>query len=75
MTLSKRDGELFAGNVVALRRQQGLSRAALARKADVGRDSLLGIESGKRAPRLDTLLAIADGLEVDPAVLLDGLRR
>jgi transcriptional regulator with XRE-family HTH domain len=74
MTLVEADGRRFGDNIRSLRRRRGLSRAALARKADVGRDSLLGIESGKRAPRLDTLLAVADGLEVDPAVLLKGLR-
>jgi transcriptional regulator with XRE-family HTH domain len=68
------DKEKFAHNIKTLRRRRGLARAALARRADVGTDTLLRIESGERAPRLDTLLKLADALEVDPGALLKGLR-
>jgi transcriptional regulator with XRE-family HTH domain len=68
------DKEKFAHNLKTLRRRRGLARAALARRADVGTDTLLRIESGDRAPRLDTLLKLADALEVAPGALLEGLR-
>jgi transcriptional regulator with XRE-family HTH domain len=74
MTLADTDAQRFTANLKYLRRQRGLARAALARKADVGTDTLFRIEAGQRAPRLDTLLKLADALEVDPAELLAGLR-
>jgi transcriptional regulator with XRE-family HTH domain len=74
MGLPERDGEVFGANVRSLRRRRGLSRAAVARKADLGIDTLLRIESGMSAPRLDTLLKLADALEVDPGDLFRGLR-
>lgn len=74
MTLAEADGRRFGENIKSLRRQRGLSRAALARKADLGLDTLLRLESGQSAPRLDTLLKVADALEADPGDLLEGLR-
>jgi transcriptional regulator with XRE-family HTH domain len=71
---ARSDKEKFAHNLKALRLRRGLARAALARRADVGTDTLLRIESGGRAPRLDTLLKLADALEVRPEELLKGLR-
>jgi transcriptional regulator with XRE-family HTH domain len=74
MTLPDAEGRIFGDNLKALRRQRDLSRAALARKADLGTDTLFRIESGTRAPRLDTLLKLADALAVAPGDLLNGLR-
>lgn len=74
MTDTERDRKLFGHNVAALRRKRGLSKSALARKADVSRDSLRQIEAGFRTAHFDSLMKLADALEVDPGVLLDGLR-
>jgi transcriptional regulator with XRE-family HTH domain len=72
--LAEADGRRFGDNIKSLRRELALSRAALARKADLGLDTLLRLESGQSAPRLDTLLKVADALETDPGQLLRGLR-
>jgi transcriptional regulator with XRE-family HTH domain len=74
MTLTETDAQRFAANLKGLRRERGLARAALARRADLGKDTLFRIESGQRALRLDTLLKLADALEIDPTELLRGLR-
>ena len=74
MTLAEEDAQIFAANLKRLRRERGLARAALARKADVGTDTLFRIESGQCAPKLDTLLKLADALQVEPGALLKGLR-
>ncbi|HTT93752.1 MAG TPA: helix-turn-helix transcriptional regulator [Solirubrobacterales bacterium] len=74
MTLTEQDAERFSDNIIKLRRERRLARAALARRADIGADTLRLIEKGIRAPRLDTLLRLADALEVDPGALLKGLR-
>jgi transcriptional regulator with XRE-family HTH domain len=47
----------------------------LARTAGLALDTVHKIEHGKRRPRLDTIWALADALEVKPGELLEGLRR
>ena len=55
----------------ALRTRAGLSQAALAEKAGLSTDAVSRIERGRRSPHLGTLAALATGLEVPLAVLVD----
>jgi transcriptional regulator with XRE-family HTH domain len=71
---AEHDRERFGRNITLLRHRRGLSKAALARKADVSRDSLRQIEAGLRTAHFDTLMALADALGIDPGDLFSGLR-
>jgi transcriptional regulator with XRE-family HTH domain len=55
----------------ALRTRAGLSQAALAEQAGLSVDAVSRIERGRRSPHLGTLAALATGLEVPLAVLVD----
>ncbi len=71
---AERDHQLFGHNIIVLRRRRGLSKAALARKADVSRDALHQVEAGLRTPHFDSLMKLADALGVDPGDLFKGMR-
>ena len=53
-----------------LRNAAGLSQAALAREAGIGRVTLVRLEKGEQSPRYKTLDAIARALGVDVSELL-----
>ncbi|OSC43284.1 transcriptional regulator [Mycobacterium decipiens] len=63
---------MVGARVRAERRASGLSLAALAAAAGIGKGSLSEIENGVRNPTLGTLYAIADALGLPLATLLDG---
>ncbi len=65
--------ERFAANLAELRKAAGLSQEELAFRAGIHRTQVSFIESGKRTPRLDTLVKLAGALEVPTSRLLDGL--
>lgn len=48
------------------RKRRGLSAAALAREAAIGKSQLSKYETGKELPKLETLIKILDGLELEP---------
>ena len=52
------------------RESAGLTQAALARTADIGRATLVRLENGEQSPRFKTLKAVAEALEVDATELL-----
>jgi len=54
-----------------LRTRAGLSQAALAERAGLSVDAVSRIERGRRSPHLGTLNALAAGLKVPLAVLVD----
>ena len=54
-----------------LRMRAGMTQAKLAEKADLSIDSISRIERGDRAPSLESLVAIGEALEFDPAELLN----
>ncbi len=62
-------------SVRRLREARGLSQAALARRAKIGRITLLRIEQGTQRPTLDTLSKIAVALRVDLRELFPPSRR
>ncbi|HTT93753.1 MAG TPA: helix-turn-helix transcriptional regulator [Solirubrobacterales bacterium] len=74
MTREDRDAKLFGRNLFLIRRRRGYSQAELAVRSAISLDGVGKIELGKRSPRLATILALADGLGVDPCELLKGLR-
>jgi transcriptional regulator with XRE-family HTH domain len=51
-------------HLAAIREKRGLSQTQLADTAGIGRAHLSQIENGAVAARIDTLVAIADGLKV-----------
>ena len=63
----------FGRNVFRARRQAGLSQEDLRIRAAVHRTHIGLVERGLRLARLDTLIKLAGGIEVDPRELLDGL--
>ena len=63
----------FGGNLLRHRRQLGLSQERLSSRADLHRTEIGLLENGNRLPRLDTIIKLGGGLEVDPSALLEGM--
>jgi len=66
-------GGHFAANVRRVRRRVGISQEALGVRSGLHRTEVGLLERGERVPRIDTLIKLAAGLEVEPAVLLEGI--
>jgi transcriptional regulator with XRE-family HTH domain len=66
-------GRLLGQNLVGHRRRVGLSQQGTADRAGLHRTEVALIESGKRLPRLDTIVKLAGAVEVEPCALLTGL--
>lgn len=67
--------EQFGRNLFMAGRRAYLSQEQLARRAALHRTEIGLLERGLRQPRLDTIVKVADGLEVPPGALLAGLGR
>ena len=65
--------ERFAQNLRTQRLRCGLSQEGLAAACGLHRTEISLLERGAREPRLSTIVRIAHGLGVRPAVLLDGI--
>jgi transcriptional regulator with XRE-family HTH domain len=63
----------FGRNVLRLRRHRDLSQEQLAARTDLHRTEIGLLENGRRVPRLDTIIKLAGGVEVEAAQLLKGL--
>lgn len=63
----------FGANLNAARRASGLSQERLAAKAGLHRTAIGLLESGRRVPRVDTVVHLARALEIGPGELLIGL--
>lgn len=64
----------LASNLRRHRLKAGLSQERLAELCDLHRTEIGLLERGKRSPRLDTLVVLARGLELDsPSELLEGI--
>jgi transcriptional regulator with XRE-family HTH domain len=63
----------FAENVVRHRRAAGLTQEQLAERAALHRTQIGLLESGKRLPRLETLIRLAGSLGVSTAELTEGI--
>ncbi len=66
--------ERFAANLVWFRLEVGLTQQQLADRVGMHRTVLSVLEQGRRLPRLDTILMLAAGLEVDRCDLLAWMR-
>lgn len=67
--------EQFGRNLFRERRRLGVTQEALARMAGLHRSEIQKLEAGRRDPRLRTIVRVADALGIDPAGLVEGLRR
>ncbi len=63
----------FARNLVSSRRRSDLSQAETAERAGLHRTEISLLERGLRVPRLDTIVQLAAGVEVEPCELLAGM--
>jgi len=64
---------LLGQNLGQCRQRVGLSQAATAERAGLHRTEIGFIETGKRVPRLGTLVKLAGAVEVAPCELLAGM--
>lgn len=67
-------GPRVGANIVSLRKQRGLSQAALAAAAGMAAPNLSRLESGRHVPTLDILLRISKALDVSLVGLLGATR-
>lgn len=64
----------FGDRVRAERTKRGWSQITLAENSGLHFTFVSSIERGRRNPTLTTICALAEGLDVDPARLVEGLR-
>ncbi|NLT04705.1 MAG: helix-turn-helix transcriptional regulator [Solirubrobacterales bacterium] len=62
-------------NIANARKAAGMTQEQLADAADMHFTAISRLERGLRAPRFDTLIAVAWALRVPPGDLLDGIRK
>jgi transcriptional regulator with XRE-family HTH domain len=63
----------FGRNLASQRKRAGLSQEELAERAGLHRTAISLSETGKRNPRLDTLVKLAKALGISVGVLVDGI--
>lgn len=63
--------ELIGRRLRELRRKKGLSQEALSEKAEITSNYLSRLERGTENPTLDTLIRIADALEIEMWEMFD----
>ncbi|WP_204836955.1 helix-turn-helix domain-containing protein [Mycobacteroides salmoniphilum] len=64
---------MFGDRLRALREALGLSQEAAAHKCGIHWTQYAKVERGQRSPRLETLVRIVDGLDLDASDLINGL--
>jgi transcriptional regulator with XRE-family HTH domain len=67
------DLRLFGRNLCAAHERLGIRQTGFAKLSGCDRSMINRIESGKQAPKFDTLLTLARAAFVEPADLLDGI--
>jgi transcriptional regulator with XRE-family HTH domain len=72
---SNRTLRALANRIKELRDQKGISQEELAHRAGLSRTGMGFLETGKRWPRLDTLMKVADGLNITLDELFKGLHK
>ena len=63
--------ELIGDKIRLLRTNKNISQEKLAEMSDITREAINRIENGLKIPKTDTILAIANALDVPPTYLLD----
>jgi transcriptional regulator with XRE-family HTH domain len=64
---------VLAQNIKFYRSQLGLTQEDLAKRAEINRSYLAGIETGQRNTSVKTIEKLAQALEISPADLLKSL--
>jgi transcriptional regulator with XRE-family HTH domain len=72
---SNRTLRALASRIKELRHDRGISQEELAHRSGLSRTGMGLVETGKRWPRLDTLISIADGLNIALDELFKGLHK
>ncbi len=67
------DFVVFGAKVKEAREKKGYTQEVLAEKLDLSVQHISVIERGKKTPRLETFIHIANELEVDANYLLEGI--
>lgn len=66
--------ERFGDNILRIRQARRLSQESLAERAGIHRTQMTLIETGRRQPRIETVLKLAGALEVSTDTLFEGIR-
>jgi transcriptional regulator with XRE-family HTH domain len=69
----KNDLRMFGRNLSAARERIGLDQLEFANLSGYDRTTISKIECGKQAPKFDTLLELAETVQLEPAELLHGV--
>lgn len=72
---SNRILQALAGRIKELRLERNVSQEELAHRSGLSRTGMGFLETGKRWPRLDTLMSVAEGLNISVDELLKGLHK
>lgn len=72
---SNRTLHALASRIKELRLDGGISQEELAHRSGLSRTGMGFLETGKRWPRLDTLMKVADGLGITVDELLRGVHK
>jgi len=68
--------EAVIARFIATRDSKGISIRSLAERSGLTRATIRNIERGEQSPSLETLVQLADGLEVDlPEILTDAIKQ
>jgi len=68
--MSRGSSKEFPATLRALREMRGLTQADLGKRAEMGAASVSHFETGQRTPSLDSLVKLADALQVSVDTLL-----
>lgn len=63
----------FGRNLLRARRRADYSQEELSLVCDMHRTAIGLLENGARLPRLDSIVKLASGVNVEPSVLIDGI--
>jgi len=72
---STRTLQVLSNRIKELRDEKNISQEELAHRSGLSRTGMGLLETGKRWPRLDTLMSVAEGLNVTVDQLLKGLHK
>jgi transcriptional regulator with XRE-family HTH domain len=64
----------FGQNIWCLRARRGITQEHLVERAEIHRTQMTLIETGRRSPRIETVVRLAGALEVPVSALYEGIR-